>query len=450
MTIVVNDRMESKTKRAGTPEPGWVDAIRHAGAARFAAVGYPTAKVDAWKDTNVSLLAKTEFAPAPPIDAPGAASVFKKASFGPEAAAEIVFVNGVCDAALSRLDKLPKGVSVVSLRDALQADGALARKHLAQHAKIDANPFVALNSSQLNDGVLITFARHAVCEKPLHVIYLTLAGATPIVTHPRTLVVMEEQSQGSIVETYAGDDAGLYFTNAVTEIVLAPHTHLDHNKLQQEGAHAYHIATQEVVNDSQAVFVSHSTSLGSKLTRNDLNVTLNGDAAEATLNGLVMIRGDQHVDNHTLLHHEKPNCPSHELYKHVLADKATGVFKGKIFVQKDAQKTNSKQTSKTLLLSKTAFMNSQPALEIYADDVKCTHGATIGPVDEEAVFYLVSRGLAREQARQLMTYAFAADITRRIKIAAVRARIEDTMAQQAGLPQDLRINDLSRHDTPLQ
>ena len=168
--------------------------------------------------------------------------------------------------------------------------------------------------------------------------------------------------------------------------------------------------------------MSHSTSLGSKLTRNDLEVFMGGERAEATLNGLVLAKGDQHIDNHTLLHHEKAHCPSHELYKHVLGDTATGVFKGKIFVQKDAQKTDAKQTTKSLLLTDTAFMNSQPALEIYADDVKCTHGSTIGPVDENAVFYLISRGLSLAQARHLMTYAFAADITRRIRVAAsVRA-----------------------------
>jgi Fe-S cluster assembly protein SufD len=192
--------------------------------------------------------------------------------------------------------------------------------------------------------------------------------------------------------------------------------------------------------------VSHSASIGSKLTRNDLNVMLNGEYADATLNGLVLISGDQHVDNHTLLRHEKANCPSHELYKHVLDGNATGIFKGKIFVQKDAQKTDSKQTSKSLLLSNDAYMNSQPALEIYADDVKCTHGSTIGPVDEEMIFYLRSRGISLEAARHLLTYAFAADITRRIRVEPVRRRIEEFMAAQHGLPQDLRITDLGSHD----
>jgi Fe-S cluster assembly protein SufD len=274
------------------------------------------------------------------------------------------------------------------------------------------------------------------------------AGAdSPIVSYPRVLVIADENSESSLVETYAG--SGQYLCNAVTEIVQGRGARIDHNKLQQESETAYHIALMQVDLAAASLFVSHSTSMGSKLTRNDLQVFLGGEGAEATLNGLVYARGEQHIDNHTILHHEKAHCPSHELYKHVLADKATAVFKGKIFVQKDAQKTDSKQTSKTLLLSDEAAMNSQPALEIYADDVKCTHGSTTGPVDANAVFYLVSRGLSLDQARHLMTYAFAADITRRIKVTPVRARIEDFMAAQHGLPQDLRITEGAAHDVAL-
>ena len=193
-------------------------------------------------------------------------------------------------------------------------------------------------------------------------------------------------------------------------------------------------------------FVSHSATIGGLLTRNDVAATLAGEYADATLNGLVLLDGTRHCDNHTLLDHAAANCPSHELYKHVLAGRSTAVFKGKILVREHSQKTDSKQTSKTLLLSDDAQMNSMPALEIYADDVKCTHGSTTGPMDEEQVFYLRSRGVAREAATHLMTYAFAADITRRIRVAPARARIENFMAAQHGLPLDLRINDLASHD----
>jgi Fe-S cluster assembly protein SufD len=256
--------------------------------------------------------------------------------------------------------------------------------------------------------------------------------------------VLEDGGSATVVESYigAGSEKGAYLTNSVTEIVLGADSHLDHCRLQQEALDAYHLAAIQATLGRSSNLTSHSAAIGSAIARTDFNVLLNGEFADATLNGLVIATGSQHIDNHTLLHHEKANCPSHELYKHVIDGKATGVFKGKIFVQKDAQKTDSKQNSKSLLLSDEATMHSQPALEIYADDVKCTHGSTTGPVDEDQVFYLRSRGVSAEAARHLLTYAFAADITRRIKVEPVRSLLEDFMAAQHGLPQDLRITDL--------
>jgi Fe-S cluster assembly protein SufD len=428
---------------------GWVNELRARGMATFERLGFPTTSQEEWRDTNVSLLEKTDFLPAQVVRG-NAAEMLKKYTLGDAASTEIVFVNGHFDAGLSRLGGLPRGVRVMSLEQAFENDAEMLERELGRHANLDRHTFAALNTAFVGEGAVVHLAKSALCEKPIHVLFLTVPteGAGGAVTFPRVLVVAEENSESSIVETYAGAD-GFYLTNAVTEIVMRRRARIDHNKLQQEGAGAYHIALQQVVLEEESQFISHSTSMGSKLTRNDLEVFLGGERAEATLNGLVLAKGDQHIDNHTLLHHEKAHCPSHELYKHVLDGKSTAVFKGKIFVQKDAQKTDSKQTSKSLLLTDTAFMNSQPALEIYADDVKCTHGSTTGPVDENAVFYLVSRGLSLAQARHLMTYAFAADITRRIRVTPVRARIEDFMAAQHGLPQDLRITDEARHDVAL-
>jgi Fe-S cluster assembly protein SufD len=248
------------------------------------------------------------------------------------------------------------------------------------------------------------------------------------------------------VETYAGIGSGVYFTNTVSEIIAGNNSRIDHCRLQHETLEAFHVSTTQAEIGRSSTFITQSATLGGQLTRNDLNVILNGDGAEATLNGLVLIGGKQHVDNHTLLDHAQPNCPSHELYKHVLSGSATGVFRGKILVRRGAQKTDSKQTSRALLLSDDADMNSQPALEIYADDVKCTHGSTTGPVDEDMMFYFRSRGVGVEAARALLTYAFAADITRRIQVEPVRRYLENYMATQHDLPQDLRITDLGRHD----
>jgi Fe-S cluster assembly protein SufD len=449
MTVLM-DRMHGtveEIERLPAHGQGWINALRARGAAAFARQGFPTTRLEEWRDTNVSEIAKGSFARAPRADTKAAMALAARYTFGKQAAAELVFVNGHFEPELSRT-AMQMDVRVVPLAEAVAHVPGVER-HLGKYADVDAHPFAAINTGFLENGACVHIARGATCGLPIHLLFLGTAGAEPVMHMPRVLVVAEENSEASVVETYAGEDGAAYWTNAVTEIVLGRNARLDHNKLQQEGRSAFHTALMQVHLDAAASFVSHSTSLGSKLTRNDLQVFFGGEGAEATLNGLVYARGEQHIDNHTLLRHEKAHCPSHELYKHVLADKATGVFKGKIFVQKDAQKTDSKQTSKSLLLSDTAFMNSQPALEIYADDVKCTHGSTIGPVDPQAVFYLISRGLSLAQARHLMTYAFAADITRRIKVTPVRARIEDFMAAQHGLPQDLRITEEAAHDVAL-
>lgn len=423
---------------------GWMDELRRSGMETFERLGFPTTDHEAWRQTNVSAIAQTEFAPARP--AAGGEAAVAAFGFGAAAAIELVFVNGRFVPGLSRLDRSGGQALIAPLADALRQNAALLRQHLARHAKMDLHPFVALNTGFISDGAVIHLPRGTMISGPIHLLFLSLPGENPAVTHPRVLVVAEENAEAAIVETYAGTGDQAYFTNAVTEIVAGAESRIDHCKLQQENPAAFHVATMQVDLAAGAQFVSHSASLGSKLTRNDLKILLNGERADATLNGLVIVGGEQHVDNHTLLHHEKPNCPSHELYKHVLDGRATCVFKGQIFVQEDAQKTDSKQTSKSLLLSDEARMNSQPALEIYADDVKCTHGSTTGPVDEDMIFYLRSRGVGLEAARHLLTYAFAADVTRRIKIEPVRRRLEDFMAAQHDLPQDLRITDLGSHD----
>ncbi len=437
-------------KSASAGSPRWLDSMRKAAIDRFDFVGFPHNKLEEWRFTNVAPIARIPFKLAFPDGGHGSASdAVHRFSFGADAACEMVFVNGHFSPQLSRMGKLPRGVHVGSLADAIDAGTRNVEPHLGRYADIEANPFVALNTGFIRDGAFVHFARGTVVEQPIHMLFVSTGGREPAVTHPRLLIVVEDGAIGTLVESYVGSPAvsnGPYFTNAVTEIVAGQGVHIDHCKLQQEATDAYHVATMQVRLAHDARFVSHSASIGSRLTRNDLNVTMAGQRADATLNGLVLIGGEQHVDNHTLLDHAAPNCPSHELYKHVLDGKSTAVFKGKILVRQPAQKTDSKQTSKSLLLSDEAVMNSQPALEIYADDVKCTHGSTTGPVDEEQVFYMRSRGVSLRAARHLMTYAFAADITRRIKVEPVRRRLEEFMAAQHGLPQDLRITDLGSHD----
>jgi Fe-S cluster assembly protein SufD len=436
--------------------PPWLDDLRRRGMARFERVGFPSRKQEDWRHTNIDPIAGTHFELAT-TDAGAAASAAAgpagRFSFGDDAACELVFVNGRLSLGLSRIGDLPRGARAGSLADALVTITGGLEPHLGRYADLERNPFVALNTGFIDDGAFVHVPRGAVIERPIHLLFVSTPSTEPAVAHPRVLVLVEDAAQATVVESYvgAGSEAGagnrgVYFTNAVTEIVAGRDALVDHYKLQQEGPAAYHVATMQVLVARGGTFVSHNASIGSRLTRNDLNVTMAGDGATATLNGLVLIGGEQHVDNHTLLDHAAPNCPSHELYKHVLDGRATAVFRGKILVRQPAQKTDSKQSSKALLLSDDATMNSQPALEIYADDVKCTHGSTTGPVDEEQVFYMRTRGVGLDAARHLMTYAFAADITRRIKVEPVRRRLEEYMAAQHGLPLDLRIADLGAHD----
>jgi Fe-S cluster assembly protein SufD len=373
-----------------------------------------------------------------------------------------VIVDGRFSRELSSLDALPEGVEVLDLLEAAAVEPGEVRRHLGRHADVEKNPFVALNTAFIAGGVFVRVAEGVKLEKPIHLLFVTTGegggqrltvAATgeerqqavdrPPMACPRALIVAADRAQFTIVESFAGPEGAVYFTNAVTEIVAGEDCVIDHNTLNAESRSAYHVATMETTIGARTRFYDHSCTIGGRMTRNDLNVHLAGEAADATLNGVVLLDGDQHCDNHTLLDHQFPNCPSYELYKHVLDGRASGVFKGQIFVHRPAQKTNAVQNSRSLLLSGTATMNSQPALEIYADDVKCTHGSTTGPLDEGAVFYLNSRGVSTDTARRLLTYAFAADVTRRIKVAPVRERVEGYMARQHGLPTDFRIQDLA-------
>ncbi|MEA2709161.1 MAG: Fe-S cluster assembly protein SufD [Phycisphaerales bacterium] len=433
-------RFEKEANGDGATMP-WLDELRKAGMARFDLVGFPAAKDENWRHTQLAPIVRTKFALAENDVNDAVLDAIKDFGFDREAISELVFVNGHYNAQLSKLGKLPRGVVVNSLAKALETEGDRIQKQLGRTADINANPFVALNSGFIRDGAYVFFPRGATLDQPIHLLFVDTGGDTPVISHPRILIVAEDNSEFALVTSFVGA-GGQHFSNVVTEVVTGSDCRVDYTTLQHETPESFHVSTLQVKLGRASNFVSQAATLGGRVTRNDLNCVLAGEGAEATLNGLVIIGGEQHCDNHTLLDHASPNCPSHELYKHVLSGKSSGVFRGKILVRQIAQKTNSKQTSKSLLLSDDAYMNSQPALEIYADDVKCTHGSTVGPVDEDMMFYFRTRGVGKQQARDLLTYAFAADITRRIKIEPVRRRLEDFMATRAGLPQDLRITDL--------
>jgi Fe-S cluster assembly protein SufD len=420
-------------ERDAATGPSWLTPLRKAAISRFREVGFPTRHNEEWRFTNPAVMVETNFQPAKPgRSAAVTAAEIAPFTFPEMGATTLVFVDGSYVPALSSRGALPQGVTVSSLAEAFAAHHPAIEPHLARYAKFDT-AFPALNTAFLSDGAFVHIPRSVVVAEPIHLLFVSTASATPTVSYPRTLIVAEENSQTTVVESYAGIGDEVSLTNAVTEIVVAQDANLDHYKLNRESRTAYHVATMQVQMAKQSVFSSHSINLGGLFVRNDANALLGAEYAECTLNGLSLVDGKRLVDNHTAIDHALPNCNSHELYKYIMDDQSRGVFNGKIYVREDAQKTDAKQTNQTLLLSADAQINTKPQLEIFADDVKCTHGATIGQLDPEQQFYLQTRGIPKDDARDLLIYAFAGDVISRIKVAALREALDAILLDQ--LPQ---------------
>jgi Fe-S cluster assembly protein SufD len=421
-------------------EPAELVALRRAAIERFGVLGFPTIRQEQWRFTNVAPIARTSFARPRPATAPAAAAtVALLAPLTFPVAARLVFVDGEFAADLSELGALPSGVVVESLRAALRrpASPLSPLAHLGRHARFDDQPFVALNTAFFTDGAFIALPPRTVLEQPLHVVHLaSSAAASPTVSYPRNLLVLGDESQATIVETYAG--SGAYWTCAVTELVTGASAVVDHYKVQRESREAFHTATFQLQAERSSAPSSHSISLGGLLVRNDVNAMLDGPGIDCILNGLYLADGRQHVDNHMRVEHAKPHCASHELYKGILDGKARSVFNGLIHVHRGAQKTDAKQSNRNLLLSADAIANSNPQLEIFADDVRCTHGSTVGQLDEDAVFYLRSRGIGAEAARSLLTYAFASELVERIRVPSVRRDLEEFLFARLPLGEVVR------------
>jgi Fe-S cluster assembly protein SufD len=413
------ERLEGKLSGNGQ---AWVRDLRKRAFARFEELGFPTSRSEDWRFTNVSAIAKNTFQTVADSESVLSADELKQAQIGFESGIRKVFINGHFAERVSRRESLPRGMACSSLADALQ--GEAAQPHLAQYADFENQPFIALNTAFFQDGGFIVIPPGTVLAKPICLVFITRPDGKAIATHPRNLIVVGEGSRLQLVEIYLGLEDNRYFTNAVTEIVGGEGSVIDHYKLQRESLHAYHIAATQVNLGRGSNFKTHYLSLGGGLVRNEVRIRFDGEGSEATVNGLYLAEGSQHIDNFTVIDHAQPRCASHELYKGILDGKAQGVFNGKIFVRQDAQKTDAKQTNKVLLLSEEATINTKPQLEIFADDVKCTHGATVGQLDAESLFYLRSRGIGLQEARGLLTFAFANDIIIRIEIEPLRIQME--------------------------
>jgi Fe-S cluster assembly protein SufD len=420
-------------------EPASLTALRRMAIERFAMLGFPTLRQEAWRQTNVSAIAQGTFdrlpagVPEPTVD------LSRLDPLAEGAAARLVFVNGRLSTRLSTLSGLPDGVVVASLAEVLRTAPQTVEPWLGQFARFDDQPFVALNTAFLTDGAVVRVPRGVVVERPIHVLYVSTADPSignehTLAVFPRNLFVAGENSQMTIVETYAGNaGSGPYFTCPVTELVAGPSSVVDHYKLQMESREAFHIATFQLQAERSCAPSSHSISIGGALVRNDVVAILDGEGIDCILNGLYLGEGRQVIANHMRVEHVKPHCASHELYKGVLDGSSRAVFNGLIHVHPGAQKTDAKQSNRNLLLSSHAVANSNPQLEIFADDVKCTHGSTVGQLDEDAIFYLRSRGIGEEAARSLLTYAFASDVVERIKVDPVRKDLEELLFSR--LPQ---------------
>ncbi len=402
-------------------QPAWIFPLRKAGLARFAELGFPTLQQEDWRFTNVAPIAKLPFRPVFQESRDGLTpEAIGELTFGRLAANRLVFVDGHYAADLSSPGSQAAGVVVGSLATALAGDSAVIQAHLAQHVMVGGNAFAALNAAFFQDGGFIYVPAGKHVELPVHLLFISTAKEAGATTHPRNLIIAEKASQVTVVESYVSLAEAAYFTNAATDLVLGDGAVVEHVKFQDESRNAFHIAAVQAYLAQKCNFISHSIATGARLSRNSIRTALAGEGVECVLNGLYLTRGDQLADHHMVVEHAQPHCNSHEYYNGILDGRSKGVFHGRILVQPAAQKTDAKQTNKNLLLSEDATVDTKPQLEIYADDVKCTHGATIGQLNEESIFYLRARGIGAETARRMLIHAFAGEIIERIRHAPAR------------------------------
>lgn len=406
-------------------QPQWLPPLRKAGMASFAEQGFPTIHDEDWRFTNLAPLTKLPFRPAIETAPDGAVNgSLSHQPFADLPGSRLVFINGRYSPGLSAVGKLPVGVRVESLAAMLARDPGLIEKHLGGYAKPEGNPFAALNQAFFLDGAFIQVPAGMTVEAPIQVIHVSAPSQAGDAFHPRNLILAGDRARVTIIESYMGVGEPASVTNAVTELVAGDEAAVELLKFQDEAVSAFHVATiQGRFGRSSNVNV-HSFALGARLSRNNIRANLAGEGLECILNGLYLTRGEQLADHHMIVEHAQPHCASHEYFNGILDDKSRGVFHGRILVRQPAQKTDAKQTNKNLLLSDEAQADTKPQLEIYADDVKCTHGATVGQLNDESIFYMRSRGLSTETARRMLIHAFAGEIIDRVRCEPAREALD--------------------------
>jgi Fe-S cluster assembly protein SufD len=427
------DRMQAVLNAFAKPDsstvPAWLRPIRAAALAWAGELGFPTTRQEEWKFTNTAPLFQLPLHPAENLAAKISRNDIKDFTFGMDSYC-LVFVDGHFCESLSALPDKGNDLQMGNLLGQLSANSAEVEKHLTRHADANVNFFTAFNTAFFQDGAFVSIAAGKTADKPVHLLFIGASEHPGATVLPRNLILAGRASRVEILESHVSIADAPRVTNTVTEIVLGPDAQVEYCKLQQESPRTFHVATIQAVQGRDSRWTSHSIATGSRLARNQIQTLLNDQGASAILNGLYLGNAEQLIDHHTVVDHAKAHCESHEFYHGILADRAHGVFNGKIFVRQDAQKTNAKQTNRNLLLSDSASIDTKPQLEIYADDVKCTHGATIGQLSEEQIFYLRSRGIGVEQARRMLIQAFASDVIERIGIEPVRVQLEEMLAER--------------------
>jgi Fe-S cluster assembly protein SufD len=403
--------------------PTWIARLRSRAHERFLELGLPHTRMEDWRQTSVAPIARTSFRQGRRLATRDGNEAFVKAPFADVGLPRLTILDGRVSPELSTVSDLPKGVRVLGLTEGLVSVPERIEPVLGQLSDWEKRAFTALSTARMEDGALVLVDPGVRVETPLQILYLLTARDEPAAWFPRTVVVAGQCSEIGLVETYAGGRGSASLSVAVTEVLVGANAAVRHVRVQDEGPAAFHISESAAHLERDARYLSLNVCLGARLTRNDIAARMDGEGAEAVLDGLYVARGEQHVDNQTLLDHARPNCPSHELYKGILCDSARAVFNGRIIVRQDAQKTNAIQNNRNLLLSDEALVHTRPQLEIYADDVKCTHGATIGQLDADALFYMRSRGIAAGEARRLLIKAFASDLLEEMPVEELRERL---------------------------
>jgi Fe-S cluster assembly protein SufD len=392
----------------------------------FSKLNFPNTKDEEWKYTNISPLLNYKFISAKK-DSDDKKIDISSFLFSKDEHSVITFINGIYSEKSSKIKDLPDGVVIDNLLAVEKNNPELVKKYFGKFASTNDNIFTALGTAFVSDGVFIHIPDNKVIEDIIHVLYITDTNEEIIVVQPRNLIVAGKNSQATVIEHYLSLTDSTYFTNSVTEVIAEENSFIDHIKLQEESRNAFHISRMEIDQERNSNFTSHAISFGAQISRNDINARFNDEGGECTLNGLFLTEDKQLFDTHTLIDHAMPHCNSHEHYKGILNDKSRGVFNGKVMVRKDAQKTNAFQQNNNIILTKDALVNTKPQLEIFADDVKCSHGATVGQLDMDAMFYLKSRGIGDDAAKAILIHAFASDVVKSIKVEAIRNYLEEIL-----------------------